>query len=220
MTRCLLVDDEPLARQILETYIRQNDALELAHSCSNAFEAFEVLHSGQVDLLFLDIELPALTGIDFIRQLKNPPPIIFTTAYQQYAVESYEVEAVDFLLKPITYERFQQGVSRFFKRLPEKAPPPAHTYFKVNGELIRLSHADILYAQSLKDYLFIQTMKGHYITHLTMKALSELLPATQFRRVHRSFLINKSQVTAIGRHEIKLGKYTVPIGDSFRPDML
>jgi len=216
MINCLIVDDEPLARQVLETYVAQTEALALIKSCSHAFEAFEVMSGWSVDLVFLDIQLPALTGVDFIRRLKQPPAFIFTTAYPEYAVESYELEAVDYLLKPITYERFEQSVRTFLKRTGPVLAPVAYSYFKVDGQLVKLLHTDILYAQSIKDYILIKTLSRSYIVHMTMKALSELLPNNQFRRVHRSFLVNLSHVTVVERQAIQIGGHSIPIGDSYR----
>ncbi|ADB38806.1 LytR/AlgR family response regulator transcription factor [Spirosoma linguale] len=216
MMNCLVVEDEPLARQVVETYIHQSADLRLVKSCTHAFEAFEVLTAYPVDLMFLDIELPSLTGIDFIRRLKQPPALIFTTAYSDYAVESYELEAVDYLLKPITYERFKQSVDKFFKRT---APPPTaatYSYFKVDGQLVKLEHGDIVYAQSIKDYILLKTAERSFIVHLTMKGLSELLPEGQFRRIHRSYLVNLAHVTKVSRQDIQLGAITLPIGESYR----
>lgn len=217
MTNCLVVDDEPLARQIVETYIRQTADLRLAKSCAHAFEAFEALTAYPVDLMFLDIQLPSLTGIDFIRHLKQPPALIFTTAYSDYAVESYELEAVDYLLKPITYERFRQSIDKFFKRMATRsAPAPSYSYFKVDGQLVKLQHVDILYAQSIKDYILLKTVRRSFIVHMTMKGLSELLPDSQFRRIHRSFLVNLSHLTKVGRQDVQIGDMIIPIGDSYR----
>ncbi|GAB3752368.1 LytR/AlgR family response regulator transcription factor [Spirosoma pomorum] len=216
MTSCLLVDDEPLARHILETYIDRTPELQLARSCGHAYEAFEVLTTQSVDLLFLDIQLPSLTGIEFLRHLKQPPAVIFTTAYPDYAVESYELEAVDYLLKPITYERFEKSLEKFFKRTSLVPKQTAHTYFKVDGQLVKLLHADMLYAQSIKDYLLIRTVDGRYITHMTMKALTELLPESEFRRVHRSFLVNLAHVRMVSRQSLEVNGVTIPIGDSYR----
>lgn len=217
MTSCLLVDDEPLARQLLETYIGRTPELQLTKSCGQVYEAFEVMTTQPVDLLFLDIHLPLLTGIEFVRQLKQPPAVIFTTAHPDYAVESYNLEAVDYLLKPITYERFEGSIGKFFKRTGVVTKPVAHTYFKIDGQLVKLLHRDILYAQSIKDYLLIKTVGGRYITHMTMKGLSELLPEREFRRVHRSFLINLAHITTVGRQSLEVSGVQIPIGESYRP---
>lgn len=216
MIKCLIVDDEPPARRILETYVGQTADLVLVKSCSQAFEAFEVMAGTPIDLILLDIQLPALTGIDFIRQLKQPPAVIFTTAYPDYAVESYELEAVDYLVKPITYQRFSQSIDRFLKRSAPIPVPVPHTYFKIDGQLVKLLHTDILYAQSIKDYILLRTPLRTYIVHMTMKTLSELLPAHTFRRIHRSFLVNLTHITTAGRQDVQIGEATIPIGESYR----
>ena len=216
MIKCLLVEDEPLAQQVLEHYIRQTAGLQLVNSCPNAVEAFALLGQEQVDLLFLDTHLPLLSGLEFIKRLKQPPAFIFTTAYAEYAAASYELEAVDYLVKPITYDRFSKAIAKYRKTsLPEALPPP-HTYFKVNGKLVKVAHADLLWAQSGRDYLLLKTPTGHYITHMTMKHLAALLPATLFKRVHRSFLINVNHVTAFGKNAVEVGAVKIPIGDQYK----
>ncbi|QNF34400.1 response regulator transcription factor [Adhaeribacter swui] len=220
MIQCLIVDDEPLAQQILENHILQTPQLQLVQKCANSLEAFEVIHREKIDLLFLDIRMPILSGIEFIQSLKNPPAFIFTTAFSEYAVMSYELQAVDYLLKPITYERFQVSVAKFLKQPIVPQAEKSYSYFKVNGKLIKVEHAAIIYVQSVKDYLLINTGQSKYITHMTMKSLVELLPSTLFRRVHRSFLINVSHITAISKSTIELGKTRVPVGEKYRQNLL
>ncbi|MGA0555518.1 LytR/AlgR family response regulator transcription factor [Larkinella sp. VNQ87] len=221
MSNCLLVEDEPLAQQVIETYIRQTAGLNLVEVCYTALEAFEVLNRIPIDLLFLDIQLPSLTGVDLIRRLKEPPAVIFTTAYTDYAVESYELNAIDYLLKPITYDRFRQSVSKFLKTKPVYSSPKAHTYFKVNGQLVKIAHNEILYAQSIKDYILIKTAQRQYITHLTMKSLTEQLPTRDFRRVHRSFIVNLAHITALGKQEVEIERVKkVPIGENYRAGLV
>jgi len=217
MINCLIVDDEPLAQDILEAYVLQANQLCLVKKCSTAFEAFEVLHSDKIDLMFLDIKMPALSGIDFLKSLKNPPAIIFTTAYAEYAVASYELEAVDYLLKPITKERFDKSLAKLFKLKPiELTETKNYTYFKVSGKLQKVLHQDLRYAQSIKDYIMLYTKSGNLIVHMTMKYLCDLLPDDSFLRVQRSYLVNKTYVTAIGKNEVNLGDMEIPIGDSFK----
>ncbi len=168
-----------------------------------------------VDLLFLDIRMPRLNGLEFIRTLKQPPAVVFTTAYSEYAVTSYQVEAVDYLLKPITYERFQKGIAKFLRVSSLDEPAVAHTYFKVDGRLVRLEHADILFAQSIKDYILIHTITGNYITHMTMKHLAAMMPSTLFQRVHRSFLVNRSRIASISRRELTIEGVKIPVGENY-----
>jgi DNA-binding LytR/AlgR family response regulator len=219
MVNCIIVDDEPLARNVLERYVDQTASLALAGSCGNALEAFEIINTADVDLMFLDIKMPSLSGIDFIRKLRNPPPVIFTTAFSEYAVASYELDAVDYLLKPITYERFNKGISKFLKQKPGSDPITSHTYFKVDGKLIRIEHDSLMYAQSIKDYVIIFTTSGNYITHMTMKYLAQQLPSTTFLRVHRSYLIGMKYISGLDNQKVYLGEISVPIGDSFKMEV-
>ncbi|WP_316817796.1 LytTR family DNA-binding domain-containing protein [Pedobacter nyackensis] len=216
MTRCLIVEDEPLAQQVIADHIRNIPELELVGICGNAIEAFEIIHRTHIDLILLDIQMPALNGMDFIKSLKVPPAVIFTTAYSEYAVESYEIQAVDYLLKPITYERFLASITRFLKLYVQPAPAKTHTFFKVNGKFIKLEHIDILYAQSVKDYIILHTIHGKYITHMTMKYLDGLLPSSIFLRLHRSFLVNRDKITLIGKQEVEIDRDKIPIGKNYK----
>lgn len=216
MISCLIVDDEPLAQDILETYVQGAATLRLVKKCSTALAAFEVLHQEQIDLLFLDVKMPGLSGIDFIRSLKDPPAVIFTTAFSEYAAQSYDLEAVDYLLKPITQERFDKALGKFFKLQPAVEEVKDYTYFKVSGKLVKVEHVDLLYAQSIKDYLLLHTLQGNLIVHMTMKYLSELLPQAQFIRVHRSYLVNRAMISTIGKNQLYLNEVEIPVGESYK----
>lgn len=217
MMRCLIVDDEPLARRVLEEYVARTTELRFDGSCSNALEAYEMISRLQPDLVFLDVRMPRLSGLDLWRSLKNPPAVIFTTAYSEYAVEGFELEAIDYLVKPITYERFTKSVNRLFKIHQNEVPPEKdYSYFKVSGQLIKVMHNELLYAQSIKDYIQLHTTKGRYLTHMTMKYLSELLPSSRFLRVHRSYLINRSYVERIDRNMVVIKDEQIPVGDNYR----
>ncbi|MDP2415208.1 LytTR family DNA-binding domain-containing protein [Daejeonella sp.] len=218
MIRCIVVDDEPLAQQVLEEHIRSIPELTLVKTRSNALEAFDIMHKEKIDLIFLDIQMPSLSGIDFIRSLKEPPVVIFTTAYSEYAVESYELNAVDYLLKPVTFERLSASIRKLLKQHIDVEPEPDYSYFKVNGKMVKIRHTDIICAQSIKDYIIIKTPNTNYITHMTMKYLAELLPAKLFRRVHRSFIVGANHITTIGRNVIELGDLKVPVGESYKID--
>ncbi|WP_199562642.1 LytR/AlgR family response regulator transcription factor [Pedobacter chinensis] len=217
MINCLIVDDEPLAQDILETYIKGNNNLCLIKKCSTAIEAFEVLHQQKIDLIFLDIKMPALSGIDFLKSLKNPPAVIFTTAFSEYAVTSYELEAVDYLLKPITTERFQKSLDKLFRSQSMLIDTEKeYTYFKVSGNLVKVSHTEILYAQSIRDYIMLYTKIGNLMVHMTMKYLCGLLPESQFKRIHRSYLVNKIHITAISKSQVLLNEIEIPVGEIYR----
>lgn len=220
MINCLIVDDEPLAQEILAAYVQGSGNLRLAKTCSTALEAFEILHREEINLLFLDIKMPGLSGIDFIKSLKNPPPVIFTTAFSEYAAASYDLEAVDYLLKPITQERFDKSLAKFFKLQPVVEEIKDYTYFKVSGKLVKVPHADILYAQSIKDYILLSTQNGNLIVHMTMKYLGELLPEKEFARVHRSYLVNRNAVQVIGKNQLRINEVEIPIGESFKGSLV
>jgi len=216
MISCIIVDDEPLAQQAIADHIEKIPELQLVGTCRNAVEAFELIHRKQVDLLLLDIQMPAMNGMDFIKALKVPPAVIFTTAFPEYAALSYELPAVDYLLKPITFGRFLTSIQRFLKLQVPPEPESTHTFFKVDGRFIKLEHTEIVYAQSVKDYIILHTLNGKFMTHMTMKYLDELLPSTVFLRIHRSFLVNKTKVTLVGKREIEVVDQKLPIGKNYR----
>ncbi|WP_375443471.1 LytR/AlgR family response regulator transcription factor [uncultured Fibrella sp.] len=217
MIRCLIVDDEPLAREVLENFIDRTPALQLIQSCSSALQAFEVLHHQPVDLLFLDIKMPGINGLDFIKSLRAAPAVIFTTAFAEYAMAGFELDAIDYLLKPISYERFCRGITKLLKlHPPQLAVPKAYTYFKIDGQLVKIAHTDLLYAKSVKDYVLLRTLNGKYLTHMTMKYLTQLLPSPPFFRVHRSYLVNKSFVHLADKSSITIGDTIIPVGESYK----
>jgi DNA-binding LytR/AlgR family response regulator len=221
MIKCIIVDDEPLAQEVLESYIKQTEGLQLAGKCNNALEAFKLLSTQTVDLMFLDIKMPSINGIDFLKALKAPPAVIFTTAFADHAVTGFELEAIDYLLKPVTYSRFKKSIDKLLKIFPaptlEAAKP--YTYFKVSGKLVKVMHADLRYAQSVKDYILLNTTQRNYLTHMTMRYLSDLLPSDLFVRVHRSYLVNKDHVCMMNRMQLKIGNDAIPVGENFRANL-
>jgi two-component system LytT family response regulator len=217
MINCLIVDDEPLARQILESYVHRSSQLRLTGTCANAIEAFEVLSTTGVDLLLLDIKMPSISGTEFIRSLRNPPAVIFTTAYSEFAVLSYELNAIDYLVKPVTYERFTAAIAKVMKVKVPDAVPNRYSYFKINGRLEKLMHEEIIYARSLKDYICIHCENKKHIVHLTTKELESMLPSDSFLRIHRSYIINVQHIKSIGKDKISVSDSALPIGESFRP---
>lgn len=220
MIKCIIVDDEPLALDILETHIAACAPLQLIRRCRNALEAFDALHTETIDLVFLDIQMPAISGIDFIRSLKEPPAVIFTTAYAEYAVTGFELDAVDYLLKPVTFERFKKSINKLLQlKQPDANTAKNYTYFKVAGTLVKIMHADLLLAKSVKDYLLLKTKQGNHLTHMTMKNLEILLPAETFIRVHRSYLVNRQAITLLGRQHLEVGKERIPLGENYRRNL-
>jgi len=223
MLNCLIVEDEPLAQQVLQQHISQSPGLRLIATCNNVTRAFEILHTYPVDLIFLDIKMPGISGIDFLRSLKNPPAVIFTTAFTEYAVESYELNAVDYLLKPVTLERFKKSIRKFLKPPVTVAIKPAeatHLYVKVKFDLVKVNYADILYVEAKKDYLQICTRQGQVLTHMTMKSLEEVLPQNRFVRTHRSFIVAIAEVKVVGKRQLLVGGLPIPIGDSYRKNIM
>ena len=202
MINVLIVDDEPLALDVLETYIEQMPELNLVARCSNALEARDALSKHHVDLMFLDIQMPQLTGIDFVKTLIHPPLIVFTTAYSNYAIEGFELSALDYLVKPISLERFMKAVNKANEQLDLIRRDNVQTsadgldffFVKADKKLVKINFDDIVYIEGLKDYVIIRLSHSRVITLQTMKSLEEKLPSPQFRRIHRSFIVGMDKV--------------------------
>ncbi|MBN8876680.1 MAG: response regulator [Sphingobacteriales bacterium] len=220
MIRCIIVDDEPLAQEVLEAHIKRFGRLEVFAKCPNALEAFKVLHKENIELMFLDIRMPAINGIEFLKSLKSPPKVIFTTAYSEYALTGFELDGIDYLLKPISYERFEKSMEKLFRIYPdEKIQQKQYTYFKVSGKLIKVMHTELLYAQSVKDYILLKTTKGNLLTYMTMKNLAGLLPADTFARVHRSYLVNMNCIEVMDKNILKVAGTNITIGENYRDNL-
>ncbi|MDA9873698.1 LytTR family DNA-binding domain-containing protein [Saprospiraceae bacterium] len=229
MIRAIIVDDEPLALDVLETYIAQLPELELVARCENALEAREVLKEHDVDLMFLDINMPQLTGIDFVKTLSVKPNFIFTTAHPYYAVEGFELNAIDYLMKPIPLERFMKAVNKVINmQLGETSAPEKKKenfiFVKADKKLIKVNFDDILYIEGLKDYVIIRQKEGRIITLHTMKSLEAKLPDHIFKRIHRSYIVNIGAVDAIVGNMIELKEKSqvkhIPIGKNYREELL
>lgn len=232
----IIVDDEPLAQDVLETYIERMPQLNLITKCSNALEANAALNEHDVDLMFLDIQMPQLTGTDFLKTLKNPPLVVFTTAYPNYAIEGFELNAIDYLLKPISFDRFMKAVNKATEQhelqtSASSGAAPSDTgndadfiFVKSDKKLVKIKYEDIIYIEGLKDYVIIRMETGRVITLQTMKSLEEKLPDTIFKRIHRSFIINLNRINAVVGNmveviEKKEAKH-LPIGKNYREDLL
>ncbi len=222
--RCLIIDDEPLARQLLESYVQQVKSLQLIQSCSTAIEAFEVLHQQKVDLMFLDIQMPGINGLNFLKSLKQPPKVIFTTAYMEHAVEAFELEALDYLLKPVTFERFIKAIQKVQKREEtntSSAPAVDPVLFiKENKRLVRIEHNDILYLEGFGDYVKVATPNQVHVTYSTLNKLGELLPTNQFIRIHRSFIINLNKLQFLEGNYVQISGHSLPIGLTYKDSLL
>ena len=229
--KCLVIDDELPAREVLEKHISGVEALELAGTCTNAVEALSFLQSNTVDLLFLDIQMPHILGTNFIRTLKNPPKVIFTTAYRKYAIEGFELDAVDYLLKPISFDRFLKAINKIFElNLQNTATPGAtenHTepaqpflYLRVDRKMVKVLFNDILYIEGLRDYIRIYTTSKIIITKHQLSSLEEMLPADSFLRIHRSYIISINKIDSYNTDTIEIAKKELPIGRLFKHDVI
>lgn len=222
MLRCLIIEDEPLAAEILSDYIRDAPGLELAGVCSDALFALEFLQREAVDVLFLDIHLPKLKGLDFLKTLLHPPQVILTTAYHEYALEGYELAVTDYLLKPIEFSRFLKAVQKLrHPTTPDSTPAAQPTeraahFFNVGKKRVKVYFDEILYAESLKEYVRIFLPDRSVVTKMQLGELESLLGNSGFVRIHRSFLVAKSKITAYSATEVEIGGKTLPIGRSYR----
>ncbi|SMC00336.1 two component transcriptional regulator, LytTR family [Hymenobacter roseosalivarius DSM 11622] len=222
--QCLLVDDEPPALEVLESYVREVAHLELVASCSNALQAFGVLQERSVDLLFLDIKMPKMLGTEFLRSLRHPPKVIFTTAYREYAYEGFELDAVDYLLKPVSLERFLKAVAKASKtETPAVAEPAqgvnsdAFLYFRIDRKMVKVMLRDILYVEGLKDYVMIHTVGGTpLIVKQTISGMEEKLSESNFLRIHRSFIVALDKIQSYSARHIEVAKEELPIGRLFQ----
>ncbi len=222
---CMIVEDEPLAAEILTDYISQVPFLELKKTCSDALYALEVLQQQRIDLLFLDIHLPRLKGLDFIRTLKNPPRIILTTAYREYALDGYELNVMDYLLKPIHFNRFLMAVNKIkefnLTQAATIASTPAsneraHLLINVNKKRIRVFFDEILYIESRKEYVNIVTPSKTYLTKYQISEMEELLDRKKFIRIHRSFVVAREKLSAFSAGEVEINGQMIPIGRSYK----
>lgn len=228
MMNCLAIDDEKLVLDLLEDNIRQVPYLNLVKACRNAMEATAVLQSTPVDLLFLDIQMPGLSGLQFLNSLPNPPMTILVTAYDQYAMEGYNLDVVDYLLKPVSFERFLKACNKAHERFqlkqqqqPGMSPAPDHFFVNVEYTLVKVSLADILYVEGLKDYIKIHvaSSKKPVITRMSMKAIEEKLPADKYVRTHKSFIIAAGRITSIKRDLVCLGELELPLSEFYKGNL-
>ena len=220
--RCLLVDDEPIALSVLASYVRRVDALELVGQCQSAVECFSLLQSKSIDVLFLDIQMPQLSGLDLLRTLPHPPKVIITTAYREYALEGYELSVLDYLVKPIPFERFMKAVGKVFRH-PLTVPLSSAAveeepfiFVREDRKLIRLSLRDIIWLESLRDYVKITTTTQQVVTRQTIGYFEALLPNEQFLRIHRSFMVAVAKIDALTENSIYLSGQQLAIGRYYK----
>jgi DNA-binding LytR/AlgR family response regulator len=234
LLKCIIVEDETLAQDVIKSHLARIDRIELVGVFRTGPEAMAALETREVDVIFLDIRLPGMSGLHFLRGLPDPPLVVLTTAYAEYALESYEFNVIDYLLKPISFERFSKAVNKLLDgRIYPMAgavagggtggaslPVGDHIFVKSNSKFFRVNFSEILYVEGMKDYLKIHTPDYTLVTHQTMNELEKLLPARQFIRVHRSWLVAMGHIRAIYGNSIEVGKVTIPIGVNYKEGVM
>jgi DNA-binding LytR/AlgR family response regulator len=218
--KCLIVDDEPPAIKVIKMYVDMVEQLELIDTCSNALQAIKIISDQKIDLLFLDIRMPKLLGTDFLKTMQNPPKVIFTTAHREFATDAFDLDAVDYLLKPISFERFLKAINKVTSDVPPEAPAAPNTrgflYFRSERKMVKVFLEDIQYVESLKDYIkVIRTNQPPLIVKQSLTTLEAMLPSNLFIRIHRSFIVSKIKITAYTAYDIEIGPVELPIGRQY-----
>ncbi len=224
---CLIVDDEPLARDLIRNHIEKLENFKIVAECSSAIKAMQKLHNNQIDLMFIDIQMPQITGIEFLKTLKNPPKVILTTAYREYALEGFELDVVDYLVKPINFERFLKSVNKFYKvtRHPmdtgnsvseNNKQDDSFIYVKENKRVVKIYLSEILYVEGLSEYIQIYTERKKIITKATLSGFEEKFPAGKFLRIHKSYIVSLSQIEAFSINSVEIKNKELPIGRSYK----
>ena len=225
--KCIIVDDEPPAVTLLTKYVDMIDSLILIGSFNSAIKAFETIKTEEIDLIFLDIRMPVLNGLDFLKSLKNPPAVVLTTAYREYALEGYDLDIIDYLLKPIPFDRFLKAVDRYIARKESTATievgdtreKEKFVYFNVNKTHHKVYFKDNLYLESLKDYVRVHMNESNLVVKGNLGTILKLLPSDQFIRTHRSFAVPFEQLTAYNQSHVHIGTIKIPIGVSYREEV-
>ncbi|MCS3795262.1 LytR/AlgR family response regulator transcription factor [Niastella sp. OAS944] len=224
--RCVIIDDEPIARKGLKEYMQDASFLHLAGEFDNPLKAADLLAHEKIDLLFLDIQMPKMTGLEFLKTLAHPPMVIFTTAYPQYAVEGFEWNAIDYLVKPFSFERFWKAVSKAHSMQEVISQPatstaePDYFYIKTDNKLVKVLYDDILFVEALQNYVAVYTTGKKYITYLTFHSIETHLPASRFIKTHKSYIVAANKVESIEGNDIAIGSYHVPISRTERETVL
>lgn len=224
--KCLIIEDEPLAAEIINEYIQQLSHLELTAVCTNAIDGLQVLKTEAIDILFLDINLPRLSGIDFLRSLVKKPSVIFITAHREYAIEGYELDVVDYLLKPVSFSRFLMAINKITERnyLPgagdQLQQPKDYLFVNVSRKRQKIEYDEIIYFESKREYVNIVTQQGAYLTKIQLSELEKQLDKTVFIRIHRSFIVSKRKIKAYNSTEVDLVAIQIPIGRNYKEQVL
>lgn len=229
MINCLIVDDEPLAREIIRMHISKLQGWNIAGECINAMEAYEALINHNIQVMFLDVQMPRILGTDFLRSLKNPPKIIFTTAHPAYAVEGFELNATDYLLKPVTFDRFKQAIAKVEQQFNQPSakviseqsstttqPKEDYIFIKQDGKMIKVMFADILFLEAKRDFTMIQLKEKKLLAGFHLKMLEDMLPSSLFMRVHRSYIVRLSAIDTLYGNTVELNGFQIPVSTSSR----
>lgn len=231
-TNCLIIDDEPLARDLMRSHIEKLENFEIVAECADAMKALQQIRTNSIDLMFMDIQMPQITGIEFLKTLKNPPKVIITTAYREYAVEGFELDVVDFLLKPITFERFLKAVNKYYQVNTEDSQQKSSVvslqngqdepfiYVKDSKKVIKVPLKEILYLEGLSEYVQIFTSDKKIVTKTSMTNMAEKLPDQDFMRIHKSYIVSLSKIHAFTSSSIEIPGKALPIGRSYKNSVL
>jgi two-component system, LytTR family, response regulator len=225
---CIIIDDEPLARKGLKEYIADVEFLHLAGEFENPLKATQVLSSGSVQLVFLDIQMPKISGLEFLKSLQQAPPVIFTTAFPQYALDGFDLNALDYLVKPISFDRFLKAAMRAKEYYEvrkkntsvESAQSGEYFFIKADNKLVKLEYDEILFVEALQNYVTIQTISKKYITYLTFKSVEEYLPADKFIKTHKSYIVSASKIDTIEGNDIRIGNHHLPISRNLKDEVM
>jgi len=230
-TRCIIVDDEPLAVEAIQMHVEKFDSLRLVATCRDAFQAFDILNRTRIDLMFLDIQMPEVTGLDFLKSLKNPPKVILTTAYRDYAIDAFDLNVIDYLLKPISFDRFMQAINKFYEQSSSELVMPGntrnqvesnpdHIYVRSDKKNVKIRFDEILYIESIKDYVKIVCINRTIISKILISELESKLPAELFLRIHRSYIICIRNIEAYSQTHIEVPGKELPIGRNYKHEVI
>jgi len=218
--KCIIIDDEPSGRKVIEEYISESTFLELIGKAENPIKAIGLIEKNQVDLIFLDIQMPKINGIDFLKTLRNPPMVILTTAFSEYALQGFELDVIDYLLKPISLERFLKATTKakdFFELRNKNSTKSDYFFVKCSNKFEKIFYNELLYAEAANNYVILQTIEKRLLTYLTFKGIEDtLLPTEQFIKVHKSFIVSLSKIENLDGEEIKIDRHLIPISRSMK----
>jgi len=229
-TRCLLIDDEPLAIKLIRTHLSKLDSFEVIGECRSALKAIDYLKTGKIDLMFLDINMPEITGLDFLKTISNPPYVIITTAFREYAIEGYDLDVVDYLLKPISFERFLKAINRFCDRTRSSQlnkgnnsienQDKKYIHLQDGKNIFKILHDDVLYIESFGEYIKVITQDKNYMVRGSLAEFEKKLPAENFIRIHKSYIVNIQKITGFSTIQVILKTIQLPIGRIYRENLM